>query len=282
MGNIVYETVLASYKRANKEVKQRMLKKYGFSSEQDFFKFLGGPAEVTTAPAKGTKKSRRGVKVEVKVQITPEVLPTIHNVHILDVSGSMDSHNKIGAALEGINAEIDGLKSNTDAKFTHSFVTFSDPYNIKASMWKIPMASVGKVHEVAMGCTALHQAVGETLERLVREHNGVDKVLVKIFTDGGENASTGKYQPRHVISQFIKECEAKGFTITFVGTKNDVDYAVNNLSMDASNTLVHDNTFRGIKMSSHERLGATIQYAKKARRGEDVTKGFFKEKGKLQ
>lgn len=270
MTNKVYETILASYKRSNKEAKLRMLKRYGFKSESEFLKFLGGQGVTGSSPQEPEK--------QVAVA---EVLPTIHNIHILDVSGSMDSYNKIGAALEGINSEIDGLKSNTDAIFTHSFVTFSDSYNIKTSMWKVPMSSVEKVHERAVGCTALYQAVGQTLERLVAEHNGNDKVLVKIFTDGGENASNGKYANRLILRDFIKECEDKGFTITFVGTKDDVSHAIRNLSVDVSNTLVHDNTRGGIKMSFDASFAATKVYSRKARKGEDVTKGFYKQEGKL-
>lgn len=73
----------------------------------------------------------------------------------------------------------------------------------------------------------------------------------------------------------IATCEARGFTITFIGTKNDTAYIVRHLNIDFSNTLVHDNTGEGVKMSFQTQATATTQYRKSLEKGEDVSRGFY-------
>ena len=49
-----------------------------------------------------------------------------------------------------------------------------------------------------------------------------DKVLVNIFTDGGNNNSWGKYSSDSFLSEYLKNLETEGFTVTFQGTKQEV------------------------------------------------------------
>jgi hypothetical protein len=92
---------------------------------------------------------------------------------------------------------------------------------------------------------------------------------------GQENASRAftKYQ----IASLINHVKTRGFTVTFVGTKNDVDNVVRQLSIDSTNTLVHDNTARGVQDAFFNTIGSTMTYASKVAKGEDVSRGFYKK-----
>jgi hypothetical protein len=263
--------LLASYKKANKIRKQGMLEKYGFNTDKDFIDHLN-------LLIAGKVKSSEPIKI-----------PTVHNVYILDASTSM-AGPKFNNAVAGINAEVEKLKSDKNVNYTQSIVDFSYNNDIVTHFWKVPISEVQLFKSKSRGSTALFQAAGNTIERLFQEDNGVDKVLIKIFTDGQENDSKyGKYanigdswRPKCPnLAKLIKDCEDKGFTITFVGTESDVKFVTDALNIDESNTLVHDNTAAGVAMSFARGADATIAYSQNLRAGKDVKKGFYKTVGKL-
>jgi uncharacterized protein YegL len=244
------DQLLLTYRKSNKARRTSILAKAGFATEADYIAYLLAPDAV------------------------PEEKPIIHNIHIVDVSGSMRGP-RLRGAVQGVNQEIDELKKDDSVEYTHSLVEFSGASYIKTIAWKIPIADVPIYSSIDRDSTALNDAIGQTLERLVKEMKGDEKILVKIFTDGGENASVGKYRLSSDLREFIKSCEAKGFTITFIGTASDVQHVIQNLSIDASNTFMHDNTERGIYLASSARGASTLEYSKKVLRKEDVSKGFY-------
>jgi len=208
--------------------------------------------------------------------------PTIHNVFIVDASGSMRG-GKYNNAMIGLNELRNSIKKDTNTNNTLTIVEFEDT-NIQT---RLDFVTTIPDHYDGMGTgsmTPLNQAVGETLERTFKKRkdsfNEEDKVLVSIFTDGGENSSMGKYandsQGRAtVLASFIKELEAKGFTITFIGTKEEVNYAINTLNMKASNTLVHNNTSADVARSFSRTVTARESYSKSVSLGEVVTENFY-------
>lgn len=251
--NKILEKALEDYKKASKAARIKILAKYDCGDEKEFFELCG---------------------VKIKE------LKTVHNVHILDTSGSMNG-GKIKAALEGINDEVEEMKTITDVKFTQTVVKFSSGSDYHEVYWKEPLINVKPINCCAVGGTALFDAIGRTLSKLKAENNGTDnKVLVKIFTDGEENSSVNWRKKQ--VQDLIDRCQKEGFTVTFVGTKKDVEYMVDNLSVDISNTYVHYDTAESINFMSQERSGATKTYARKVAEGKDVERGFFtKEEGTL-
>jgi uncharacterized protein YegL len=190
-------------------------------------------------------------KQEPKVISTEK--KTIHIVHILDRSTSM-AGSKLKAALQGINSEVEELKKDATVNYLFSFVHFGN--DIVNSFWQIPIEKVVHINISANGCTALYQAIGETLEKFPQ----TNPVLVKIFTDGEENQSRGKYNNAFAVKTLIDSLEQKDFTITFVGTKTDVEEIQRNLSIAEGNTLVHDNTAEGVTRSFRKSMDATANY----------------------
>lgn len=204
----------------------------------------------------------------------------IHNVFIIDASGSM-AGGKYTNAIAGVN---DILKSIANDPYTDNTITIVEfeGHNITTRLQttdKIPSSYKGMG---TGGNTPLNQAVGETLEQMLHVRLGLyaqeDKVLVNVFTDGGENDSRGKwfgYPGQKLLGDLIKELEADGFTVTFVGTEQEVQYAVQNLKLFASNTLVHDNTARGVKDSFLRTVSGRMGYSKSVAMGQDVTADFY-------
>ena len=187
---------------------------------------------------------------------------TIHIVHILDRSGSMNGP-KLNAALQGINAEVQELQKDNMVNYLFTLVHFGS--NIINAYWQIPISKVGNINISSDGMTALYQAIGETLDKFPQ----TNPVLVKIFTDGEENQSRGKYNNASSVKTLIDSLEQKDFTITFVGTASDVESIKRNLSIAAGNTLVHDNTEESVKMSFRKSMDATVSYS------ANVAKGNF-------
>lgn len=248
---------------------------------------------------------------------------TVHNVHILDASGSMQGAKYVNA-LAGINEEINSLKGDTSGvNFTNTIVEFDSgnglhqiPLELQAKTslgadrgmyqqcrqtthyFMTPLAACSAITgRNTWGGTPLYQTVGEIIEKLLAAKQPDDKVVLKIFTDGDENSSTGKYAriPTNVYRRDegplqVTDCPAlrtlidavqsnSNFTITFIGTERDTSHVVKHLGMFASNTLVHDNTARGIKMSYNKLSSATRGYSKAVASGaslEELKGNFFK------
>lgn len=190
--------------------------------------------------------------------------PVIHNVHILDASGSMGGA-KYNSAIEGINSEMALLKKDKTVKYTQTIIEFSSPVNTllaKEHYFMEPMSKCISIDGMgANGGTPLYEVVGNTLEKLALTKGENEAVLVKIFTDGGENSSTGKYINPKELNLMIKLCEKMGFTIAFVGTEFDVDSMVKRVGISKQNSLIHNNSAeditRAFKMSSE----STVSYS---------------------
>jgi len=212
------------------------------------------------------------------VTITPpQAKKRVHNVFLIDASGSMQG-SRYNTAISGVNELLQSISADQFTDNTLTIVEFHDN-SVERRIFmdsKIPTNYIGRG---ANGGTPLNQAVGETCEG-VRDARNLkfskeDKVLVNIFTDGEENNSHGIYANASVLSNFLKELESDGFTITFQGTKNEVNYAVNVLRMSASNTSVHDNSAASIKMSFANTVSARMKYSKSVSNDEVVTQNFY-------
>lgn len=217
---------------------------------------------------------------------------TIHNVHILDASGSMGG-GKYTNALKGINSEIMAMRSNSEG-MTQTIIEFTSGHTHQSKLtthyFMTPAENcTAIVGSGANGGTPLYQTVGETIEKLLIHVKPTDKVLVKIFTDGEENESKGKYvntgtrwAPKsEELTRIIKMAEDNhNFTITFMGTKGDVENMISNIGLIGSNTLVHDNTEFGVQNSYMTSTVSTMKYRKDVSRGvsqDELKKGFFKK-----
>lgn len=205
---------------------------------------------------------------------------TIHHVHILDSSGSMDGGKYINA-VAGINLDIKSIQESrkdfSELTETMSIIEFDYSHKIRTHYIMSPVESIGTfISKCFGGSTALYQAIGETIDQLLAKKKKEDKVVLKIFTDGGENASQGQYKNNSVLRQLISKVEEEdNFTVTFVGTEYDVKLITQKLSIDSSNTLVHDNTTLGVQRAFGQTVNSTKAYRKGVASGQDVSANFY-------
>lgn len=252
---------LAEFTKANKIRKEKIASREGYTNAEAYKNYLTGKRNKVN-PLKNQK-----------------VIPTIHNVYILDASGSM-AGTKLNNAISGINSEIRELKKVKDINYTQTIVSFSYSYDIKFPYYLCLINDVNDYDDSPRGDTALNDSVYISLAKLLDDTNISSKVLVKVFTDGGENGSR-KYSKVDV-NKLIKKCEDTGrFTITFVGTKDDTDRAIKDYGIRISNALIHDNTSVGVANAFTMSTRSTVSYSSKVAKGEDVLEGFYKEVGKL-
>jgi len=253
------KVLLTAFKKYNKVAREVRAKKLGFQSAAHYIEYLTNSVEPVVAP----KKER---KVEFKTT------PVIHVVDVLDSSGSM-SGSKNRAALSGINEGIKDLQLNKLAViYTYTLCDFSSdilfPF-IATDPNVVPRIDIG-----TRGQTALFDAIGTTVEKIEKHRNQADKVLVNIYTDGQENNSR-KFNAR-TISELIKSYSEKGYTFTFIGTKDDVAYVNSSINIDKSNSLVYDGTAQDLSRGMQETRSARQVYTNSVIAGEDVSKGFYK------
>lgn len=205
-----------------------------------------------------------------------ETKPTIHIIHILDGSGSMRGA-KFQSALEGMQEEVNTLKKQNDVNYTYSVIEFDSNTRIKTVYKKASLEEFdinSRNFFKPSDCTALYDAIGVTLYNF--DAGSDDRVLVKIFTDGGENDSV-KYDSKSV-RELIEAKEALGWTITFVGTHNDVNRVIQNIRIKKGNTLGYDGTARGLTTAYTQSIQATVMYSKAVVDGTDDNTSFFTSK----
>lgn len=255
------QELLASFMKSNKARREIIAKKAGYPSAEAYKAYLSDKTEP------GTKVGKE----------------TVHIVNILDASSSMIG-GKFNGALKGINQEISKLKEDNNVNYVYTLIKFSSNDLIKTFYDKAPLEQVSEVSTSAWGNTALYQVIGETLTKL-KIKSGEERVLVSIFTDGEENNSKGEFRDPKTVQNLIKECEALGFTITFIGTDRDIKDIIKNLSIDSSNTLSHSNTAESISKSFGTKITATMTYSSNVSRGAtkgELLTGFYsKQTGKL-
>lgn len=253
MSNTLFQSLLTDLIKANKARKLKLAQKAGYSSVEEYKTML---------------------ETEIGIPQLKEK-PTIHIVDIIDCSASM-AGTKIRNAVEGINSGIEKLRKDKEVIYTYTLCDFSYSNDINFSHKLSNISQVGNVNFTDRGMTALRDAIGTTLTLMKQNvKNDNDKVLVNIYTDGGENGSVNYTQD--TIAEMIKDLQNKNYTITFIGTTGDVAKVIQNYNVHASNTMSYDGSARGLQESLRSTENARSLFASKVLKGEDVKMGFYKD-----
>lgn len=274
------EEMLKTIKQYNKTTREIKAKKEGFATsiimisylqgfissglgKETYFPLTGKVVQDNTPQSPGPGKTKKASKV----------IPVIHVIDILDASGSM-AGSKYNAAVKGINMGVTLLKKDTaEVSYTYTLCDFSSDVIFRHITQ--PLSKVGNFRGNTRGATALYDAIGDSINAIRHILKGDYKVLVNIYTDGQENSSR-RFNAKQ-ISSLIEDLSKVGWTFTFIGQQDDVDYAQKNLKFDKSNTLVHDNTGAGLEKAFVTNSVARSAYSSKVSAGEDVSKGFYKD-----
>jgi uncharacterized protein YegL len=203
----------------------------------------------------------------------------VHNLIILDESGSMDSikktivsgFNEIVQSVKGIAAEypeqahfISLVSFNS---IGNKILHFIDPIE------KLEMIDDKRYQPNSM--TPLYDAMGFSFAKLkqvlenVKDYN----VLVTIMTDGEENASR-EYAGAAIKAQ-IEALKLSRWTFTYIGADHDVEKFAQNLSI--SNTMRFEKNEADMHDMFARERSARSSYSSKIRFQKPTTDDFYED-----
>lgn len=215
-------------------------------------------------------------------------LPWIFNRHmnknlteiafILDRSGSMQSVAQ--AAVSGFNEFLrDQQAAPGQARLT--LVLFDNEYLVPVD--NIPIAEAIRLNSdtyIPRGCTALLDAIGETIDRLGKrleqtpEAQRPGQVIVPILTDGFENASE-RYTWKQIAAMIKHQTEVYKWEFLFLGANQDAIATAANLSIVASNAATYCADEIGTRTT--QRATSRKTTALRARAGGDRSAATMRE-----
>ena len=203
----------------------------------------------------------------------------VHNLIILDESGSMESIKK--SIIQGFNEIVQTVKGIAkefpEQEHLISLISFNglgqkilhfiDPVEkleqINDSRYK-PDASTPLYDAMGFGFAKLRQVLADT-----KDFN----VLVTIMTDGEENASKEYNAP--AIKSMIEELKQNNWTFTYIGADHDVDKFARNISIP--NSMTFQKNEEGIKGMFDKERKARVSFSKKISKNEETQTGFYED-----
>jgi hypothetical protein len=201
----------------------------------------------------------------------------VHNLIILDESGSMESIKK--TIIQGFNEIVQTIKG-IEKEFPEqehfiSLVSFNG-LGQKLLHFIDPVNKLEQINDTRYkpdASTPLYDAMGFSINKLkqVLDHQTDFNVLVTIFTDGAENAS--KEFAGNDIKNLIEKLKLNRWTFTYIGADHDVEKIAFSLSI--TNTMVFSKSEESMKnMFMRERM-ARSKYSSKIRNNEETSNDFY-------
>ena len=178
-----------------------------------------------------------------KVNQGPEDKMRVHNLIILDESGSMQSIYH--PALTGVNETLQTIReAQKEHPHQEHFVTLAtfDTSHYNRIYHNTPAEQAiditGEQYRPCGG-TPLYDAMGRSINELRSCVKTGDIVLVTVITDGYENASR-EYNGK-AIKSLVEEMRKEGWVFTYIGANQDVEtvadsMAINNRMSFSANT----------------------------------------------
>ena len=192
----------------------------------------------------------------------------VDQVIILDASDSM-SGSKYNNARKGILEEI---KLCEQLGYTITVIEMVQRNEIITHCFK---ANPSKLKIKFIGAdgndTPLYDTIVSTFNELLRTKEKDHKYLIKVWTDGQNNAGTSS---QYDAEKAIKSIEKEGNTVTFICTDRDEHY-IQRMGVHKSNIITYNNTGEDLERKLQTTRSATIDYSKRLAAGEDVTTGFY-------
>lgn len=177
---------------------------------------------------------------------TSAATKTIHNLIIVDESGSMSSLYNV--ALTGMNETLETIRQAAagaqEQRQEVTLVTFDSTHYNKI-FDSVPAGETRKLttadyHPCA--CTPLYDAMGRGLTELERKVKENESVLVTVITDGYENASC-EFSLKE-IRALVERLDKAGWLFSYIGANQDS--AAVGQSMGISDTLDFEATEAGM------------------------------------
>lgn len=202
---------------------------------------------------------------------------TVHNLIILDESGSMNSIKT--ATIQGFNEVVQTVKG-VEKQFPEqehfiTLVTFNG-LGIKTKLFAKKVKNLGEIDGRTYqpdSATPLYDAIGFSVNKLRGEIEAKKdcSVLVTILTDGEENAS--KEFSGADIKKLIQALKKQGWTFTYIGANHNVEKAAFSLSI--TNSMKFEANAKDVKRVFDDDKDSRVAYCLALREDEDVQKDYF-------
>lgn len=204
----------------------------------------------------------------------------IFNLIIIDESGSMQSIKK--ATIDNVNETIQSIRSaqkkHEEQEHYVTLVTFNN--DVKTIHDCIPVNEIKELTPDTYQpdcCTALYDAMGNSLNALRKKVAQEDKVLVTVVTDGYENAS--KEYNGKAIKALVEELRAKEWVFAYIGANHDVEAVAAKISI--TNTMKFEATNEGTALMGtavcNARMRLFESIADNCFCADDANENFFDE-----
>lgn len=204
----------------------------------------------------------------------------IHNLIILDESGSMESIKP--QIISGFNETVQNIKGAQrmypEQEHFISLVSFNS-LGQKLIHFIDPVDKLNQIDDEKYqpeASTPLFDAIGFAINKLnhVVFKEPESNVLVTIMTDGEENAS--REFSGEDIKKLIEDLKQKKWTFTYIGTDHDVEHIA--VSLSITNTLMFEKNPEGINTMFKKVNDSRQAYYQKVQNKEDTQDNFFDEK----
>ena len=203
----------------------------------------------------------------------------IHNLVILDESGSMESIKDL--IISGFNELVQNIRGHEEnfpgQKHSISLFTFNT-MGTREHLFREPVSKLGPVDASSYrpaAMTPLFDAMGAAITKLRDSLNGESeyRVLVTILTDGLENASV-EYNS-YSIRKMMEKLKISGWTFTYIGADHNVEEIA--MSISIRNTLLFEKSTSGVMGMMMKENEARKNYYSNLKNKEIKDGDFYKE-----
>lgn len=194
----------------------------------------------TTESSEGNDSGKQDFSNESSEETTSTAKLRVHNLIILDQSGSMQYIYR--PTLAGVNETLQTIrqaqKEHPEQEHFVSLIAFNatDPrgginYNKIYNITPADKAEdITEEHYLPCGSTPLYDAMGHAITELRNHVDKNDVVLVTIITDGYENSS--REYNGNAIKALVEEMKSQNWVFTYIGANQDVDAVASSMSID--------------------------------------------------
>ena len=203
----------------------------------------------------------------------------VHNLIILDESGSMDSIKE--TVIQGFNEVVQTIKG-IEKQFPEqehfiSFVSFNG-LGHKLLHFGDPASKLKQINAKRYNpnaSTPLFDAMGFSINKLKQylKDQADYNVLVTILTDGEENAS--REFSNKDIKKLVEKLKQNRWTFTYIGADHDVEKMAFSLSIN--NTMVFEKNKADIQAMFAKERSARANYSRKIQMNEETTSNYFED-----
>ena len=203
----------------------------------------------------------------------------VHNLIILDESGSMESIKK--TIIQGFNEIVQTVKGIEkvfpEQQHYISLVTFNG-LGQKLLHFIDPVSKLEQIDHTRYNpdaTTPLYDAIGFSISKLRKVTDNLTdyNVLVTILTDGEENSSM-EYSGSD-IKKIIESLKLTNWTFTYIGTDHDVEHFATSISI--TNTMVFNKNEAGMKAMFLKERTSRHNYSQKIRDAKQTENNFYDE-----